>query len=274
MRGSILALCLFTSTARAQGGWTEEVVVPSAAYLVQGAPSAVVHAPPAWTPQSELRIVVFLHGWNGCARVLAGEGLVRCRAGMPPRQGWGLARAHDASGTDALLVIPQLAFLERDGRPGAFGERGRFRAFLAEVLAALAPRLGGADLTRVRSVSLFAHSAGFETALALVARGEVPIEHVVLFDALYRGVEPFGSWALGGAGRRLVSLHGAGGRTERQSELLSAWARRHGLPVASAPGAGRVSITLTRVPHERVPAHHWPAVARALGLAPRAPSPP
>ncbi len=204
------------------GPWTVELELASAPFDTESAPSVVVHAPPAFDPARPLRLVVFLHGWNGCARLLMRTGPTSCRDGDPSREGWALARRFDEAGTDALFVIPQLALLRRDGSPGRFLQDGRFRAFLREMLTAL--HLDAAA-DRIESVTLLAHSAGFEGALALLAHGGIDIDHVVLFDALYRGIQPFTSWAAEAPSRRLVSLY-TGGRTERQSRLLARHARR------------------------------------------------
>jgi pimeloyl-ACP methyl ester carboxylesterase len=254
-----------------------ELTLASAPFDEPRAPSVIVHAGPSFDPRRPLRLVVFLHGWSGCARVLVSAGPTPCRDGAPPREGWALADRFDEAGTDALFVIPQLAFLRRDGSPGRFADDGRFRAFLIELLGALEPMLGVTSIDRLESVSLLAHSAGFETALALLAHGGVDIDHVVLFDALYRGVEPFTSWVAGAPGRRLVSLY-TGGRTERQSRRLARHARAvldeasvsvGDPPLADAVLAHRVTIARTTARHADVPAHHLAELLPALGLSSR-----
>lgn len=275
---TLTVLVTVCGTAQAQersgehGPWTRELRLASAPFDEPRAPSVVVHAPPSFDPARPLRLVVFLHGWSGCARVLASEGAVACRDGERSREGWGLASRFDEASTGALFVVPQLAFLARSGAPGRFLEEGRFRAFLEELLAALPA--GGASLARVESVALFAHSAGFETALALIARGGVPIDSVVLFDALYRGVEPFAAWVSQGAHRRLVSLYTGNARTARQSRMLADRARAllgraavaydepRGLP--ELVRSRRVVIARSPAPHGGVPARHIPELVAVL----------
>ncbi len=259
------------SRASAQGAWTEELSLESAPHdAPAGAPSAVVHAPPGFDPNAPLWVVVFLHGWRGCARVLAHPGSVRCAARDRPRPGWDLVGRFDEAGANALLVIPQLAFLTRDGSAGRFRERGRFAAFLAEALAGVEGRLGAAR--RPARITLLAHSAGFETALAVLARGEAPeVRDVVLFDALYRGHVPFAEWALADPARRLISIHGREGRTASQSAMLARLVAARGGPGVAAtgpdasPADARVVVRPTDVPHGDVPARCMGEVLRALG---------
>lgn len=262
----------------AHGPWTTELRLARAPFAEPRAPSVVVHAPPRFDPAKPLRLVVFLHGYSGCARVLAYSGPTSCRDGERAREGWDLATRFDDTGSDALFIVPQLAFLVRDGSPGAFVEEGRFRSFLEELIAALEASLGDATLARVESISLLAHSAGFETAIALVTRGGIEIDHVVLFDALYRGVEPFTSWVASDPDHRLVSLY-TGGRTEQQNQMLDArtrallGAQEVAVDATGALGdlvrAHRVTIARTRAPHAAVPARHMAEIAVALGLSAR-----
>jgi hypothetical protein len=260
--------------------WTEELNVASAPFETpSGAPSVIVHAGPAFDRARPLRLVVFLHGWTGCARMLMLAGEVPCRDGERAREGWDLAGRFDESGSDALFVIPQLAFLVRDGSAGRFVEEGRFRAFVSDMLGRLSERIGSVGVEDVESIAILAHSAGYESALAVIGRGGVEIDRVVLFDALYRGVEPFLSWAGGDPDRRLISLYTGEGRTARQSEMLGA--RSHtvisgGAVAVDAPGSiaeqartFRVVIARSPAPHGLVPARHIPELLDPLGFGGR-----
>lgn len=266
-----------TPEAPTAPGWSAEVTLDNAAFPSPGAPSAVVHAPPGLDPTQPLHVVVFVHGWRGCARQLAyGGDDVTCRDGARPVTGWDLAARFDEAHVDALFVVPQLAFLVQDGSPGRFIEEGRFAAFLDELIAALRDRLGPpADASRVASITLLAHSAGYETALAILSRGGVSsrLRSIVLFDALYRGHGRFADWVLEDPERRLVSLHGATGRTVSQSELLVGRLRR---PLGDALSDGaegslealihehRVVVARASAPHGDIPARHMAEVLRGL----------
>ncbi|HJL05778.1 MAG TPA: hypothetical protein RMH85_24265 [Polyangiaceae bacterium LLY-WYZ-15_(1-7)] len=209
-----------------------------------GAPHAIVARPDA----PPVGAVVFLHGWSGCARVLALPGRVACVPGGPPRDGWGLVEAHEAAGVAAVFVLPQLAWRARDGRAGRYVREG----FAAETLASLA-------IPARLPLTLVAHSAGFETALAWLRRGGLGdrVRHVVLMDALYAGTETFLAWVEAAPERRLVSFYTGRGSTARQNARLERLASRRGVRVSgSLDEDAPVRVLRSRVAHGDVPAEH------------------
>ncbi len=241
-----------------------------------GAPHAVVQLPAGLRTDRPLDLVVFLHGWSGCARVLVRSGSVACARGRPPRTGWGLAEHHAAAQTPTVLIVPQLAFLQRTGDPGGFREPNAFRSFLEELLRGpLAAPLGGPrSVDDVGSVTLVAHSAGYETAGALIRAGGVDVDHVVLLDALYDDGARFGRWLLAGADRRLVSLVTSRGEPRRHTRALEAFIRaRAGQAAVATVSAEELAPTIASHrmttaesphPHGEAPRRHLTAVLDAL----------
>jgi pimeloyl-ACP methyl ester carboxylesterase len=277
------ALCLASGFARAQArstGFDEVAELKTAAFRTPGAPSVIVHAPAGFDPRAPLHLVVFLHGYNGCVNVLMAQGPSRCKAGAPERDGWNLGRYHDAAGTNTLFVVPQLALAQRNGAPGAFGRPNGFRAFLEELLGkTLVEPLGGPrTMKNVASLTLVAHSAGYQTALAIAERGGVraQLKAIVLLDALYADTERYARLIERDVprGLRFVSLYLERGtpRTENQ-RLVRRLKRSLGKLVAEAdtPDLARcvaakpVVIGQGTPPHRLLPEHHLTELLQALG---------
>ena len=252
-----------------------------AAYRIAGAPSVIVHAPADFDARAPLRLVVFLHGYSGCVSVLMGRGEVACKPGDVPREGWDLGRYHDAAHTNSLFVVPQLAYMKRDGRAGAFARPGGFRAFVEELLAGpLASILGGPRrLKDVTRIDLVAHSAGYQTALAIMEQGGLPAEllkSVVLFDALYAETPRFARYVLqhARAGLRFVVISLAHGIPERESRVLAAELRAKlgaaqvittdAAGIAQAVASHPIVFAQGKPPHRLVPATHLSEVLAAL----------
>jgi len=240
---------------------------------VENAPDILVHLPEGLTPTGAHHVVLFLHGYRGCVEVLAATGDVPCRPSDAPIPGFGVIEAHDAAHTDTVLMIPQLAFMERDGSPGTLG---------TEVRAMIEEALGLAEIgSEIASVTIAAHSAAFESTLAIVRGGALDglLEHVVLLDALYSGGPAFLGWVDGATDedrRTLVSLY-TGGTTRTRSEalipaarralgagLLTEWDQLGALSLLST--SSRALVAHVPGPHGEVPRRYLGEVLPALGL--------
>lgn len=288
----VVAVLLAAPFAHAQqpaaDGFTLAANVRAAAYQMLGAPGVIVHAPPGFDARGKLHLVVYLHGYTGCVSVLMGHGPSHCIAGDAAQLGWDLGARHDAAGTNTLFIVPQLAFMKRNGQPGAFGQPAVFREFLRELLAeTLAGKLGGPrSLSDVASITLLAHSAGYETALALLERGGIDelLRNVVLFDALYAGTARYARFIETHVDRGLhfLAIH-LGGRPAREDRLLhrrllrklgaSRVTRSNSAGIERALGTHAVVIASGTGKHREVPANYMATVLRALELPQRATPP-
>jgi len=232
--------------------------VPSTHDLPPRAPAALLHL--ARPPRA---LVVFLHGWGGCVRVLAGTGEVGCREGERGRPGWGLAAAHEeAHGPTAMLFL-QLAYLARDGTPGRLAQAGH----AARVLAAATER---AALPDDAPLLVIAHSAGWQSATAFLRDDDLRgrVRALVLFDALYGGTLEFLAWLEEDDSRVLVSYVTGRGRPTRQSRRLEQLALAAEIAVGdSLESDARLRVVETGVRHGDVPAAHLTQVLDRL--APR-----
>lgn len=246
-----------------------------------GAPVALVHAPlGALDVEGGLHVVLFLHGYMGCVEVLARSGDVACTTETATHPGFAVVETHDAAGTATVLVVAQLAWMTRDGDPGGFREDGAASAFLDEVLV-------GAGIERpIATVTIAAHSAAFESSIAIVRQGGLGerLRNVVLLDALYSGGPAFLGWVRGGTGaapRTLVSLY-TGGTTLTRNRALARDAAALGDAASIEPEGGiatladivgdaRVLVLDVPGAHGDVPRRHLADVLRALDLPRRAP---
>lgn len=238
---------------------------------VDGAPQILVHAPLAHS--EEIDVVLHLHGYEGCVEVLARQGPARCRPGARLQDGWDLLGAHAAAGVPSWLVLPQLAFDRREGSPGALAREGAARRLLETSVASVAHERRS-PAPRIRSVTVTAHSAGFEAAIAVIRRGGLGdrLRNVVLFDAMYSGVGTFGAWAAEDPRRSLIAFHTTSGTPARRArELEQRYRARLGSRLfADASEAdiapGRVVLSRARTGHRGVPHRYLgPALARLLG---------
>jgi hypothetical protein len=280
---------------------TGAVAQPSAAALtfeaeIETAPShqaavanVSVHVPAGFDAAAPLHLVVYLHGLRGCLPVLMGKGSSRCEPQSPPQLGWDLGAHHDAAGTNTIFVLPRLIYDKRGGQPGAFGTQGGFRAFLSELLQGpLSSRLGRPFSAKsIASITLVAHSAGYETTLAILEHGEVEplIRAVVLLDALYAFEERYARYAREHAsgGFRLITVSLGGGKPARNSKKLELLlVRALGRDAVAHASASELRSAVTTHPfvigegrggHAKIPERHMAEVLSSLGLPKRSNAP-
>jgi hypothetical protein len=280
----LCAACVTSASAQTAppmaAGFELAATLKHAAYDLAGAPSVIVHAPAGFDATAPLQLVVFLHGYRGCLSVLMGKGPSRCQPGAAQVEGWDLGRYHDAAHTNTLFVVPQLAYMKRDGRPGRFAQAGGFRRFLEELLRGpLAEKLGVArSLQDVARIDLVAHSAGYQALIAILERGGVEppqVRSVTLLDALYGETERYARYVEQHARElKLVDLSLPNGAPAHESTRL---ARR----LMRTLGADRVTsvdpdgigdaisrypvvFAHGRPPHRLMPASHLTQVLKAL----------
>lgn len=189
------------------------------AFDLPGRPGAAVRVPPGYRPDRPLDLALYFHGHNGCVTTLLGSERRPCRAGGPARNPSRLAEQIDASGANAVLVMPQLKFEEASGAPGRLARAGGMAALLEEVLGLLAPALGARRFADVRRVSMMGHSGGYYAMGAILKAGDLGdrVAEVALLDALYGEAPTFEAWvarraSLGGR-YRYANIYTAGGGT-------------------------------------------------------------
>jgi hypothetical protein len=262
--------------AHGRGARTIEVRLSSGPHAPGDAPDVVVHVPPGFDAAQPLDFLVFFHGFDGCARALVAREPTPCRSGEAPHEPWNLGGLHSAAATNAILVVPQLAFHARTSRGHRFVQPGRFDAMLTDLLRGeLASIIGSKRLSDVRSTALIAHSGGYHATVAVVSdpSRQTRVDRVVMLDALYAGWNVLAEWAKEDPRRRIVSLYTGQKQTVRGNRRLLASLRP--VPVAETIREGLMQavrdeprlVVQVRTKHADMPRAHLTDVLRGLALA-------
>jgi hypothetical protein len=263
--GLIAQLALFVAPCLVRAEVLRELRLSSAPHAPEDAPDVIAHVPTRLAAKQPIHVVIFLHGFSSCARALVASEPTPCTAGGPLQRAYGLARIHEQAAGNSLLLVPQLAFLTRDAHAPRFEQSGGFDAFLKDVRAQLAPQLD--PNARLASVTLVAHSAGYKAAAAILrdpAR-KVPIDNVVLFDALYADWDVFADFVRADTQRRLISLYTHDRATTRGNKNLAALLHVKKKERANAGArAGQLTQECIDTPHGLIPTRHLAGVLRTL----------
>jgi hypothetical protein len=140
-----------------------------------------------------------------------------------------------ASGSNAILVVPQGPVEAASGDFGKLMKPGGLAALLREVLVLLY-REGKIAAPRLGELVLSSHSGGYQAVAVNLAAGNMapPVTQVDLFDSLYGYESTYESFALGGGLFR--SNYTAGGGTLDNNQAMAAWLAGKGLPPVEKAG--------------------------------------
>jgi hypothetical protein len=138
------------------------------------------------------------------------------------------------SGTNAVLVAPQLAYDAADSSAGKFWERDGLKRFLEEAAGQLAEAYGdprSEDVFARMPVVIVSYSGGFETAAWSLHVGGLGkrVIGVVLLDSLYGHLDKFASWIAKNRHAFFVSSYTA--HLKRRDDDLAQAVRAKGIPV-------------------------------------------
>lgn len=181
----------------------------------------LVHVPPGFDARKPGVIVVFFHGHGATL-----ERDVRDRQLLP--------RQITESGTNAVMVAPQLAYDAADSSAGKFWERDGLKRFMAEAAEQLAQVYGdprSVDIFANMPVVIVAYSGGFETAAWSLHIGGLGkrVTGVVLLDALYGHLDKFASWIAKNRHAFFISSYTP--HNKRRDDDLAEMLRARGVPV-------------------------------------------
>ncbi|HYP89723.1 MAG TPA: hypothetical protein VEQ59_16260 [Polyangiaceae bacterium] len=230
------------SLTQDERGTTLVLGLPEAPFAGRGDDSVVVFVPQRYRFHEEegVSALVHFHGHNSTAeRAIAAHALREQL--VDSRQ-------------NAVLVVPQLAFMAADSSCGRLATPRGLARLLGSALSTTA-RLGRKSLGAARfsdsaplgRVCLSAHSGGFHAAACSLRQGGLDVSETYLFDALYAEREVFRDWVLerrdepADSRHKLVSYFVAGAPTEPINRGLRNDLEQNGVLVAEEQQEGALS---------------------------------
>jgi hypothetical protein len=149
-------------------------------------PRVLLHIPKGFDPNKPAVMVVFYHG----------HGATLTRDVLNRQQ---VADQISESGTNAVLVAPQLAYDARSSNPGKLWESGAFARMVREAGNQLTKLYGDPRAEKAfdnMPVIIVAYSGGYLSAATSIERGGLKgrVRGIVLLDALYGELGGFASW--------------------------------------------------------------------------------
>ena len=165
----------------------------------------LVIAPKNLDAGKKVDLIFWFHGWHNNIDSAAAY--------------YQLTKQFLSSGMNAVLVLPEAAKDAADSYGGKLEKAGVFSAFVKDVLLQLKDKKLIGPHCEPGHILLGGHSGGGEVISCIVKNGQIEINEVVLFDALYGGTEKFMAWIKADTSHRFIHLYtdyGFGPKDESQ----------------------------------------------------------
>ena len=187
----------FPDSARENGHFYDSVLYTAKDHYRDS--SVLLFVPPGVRGQSKVDLVFWFHGWNNNIDTA--------------NQFYEIERQFVASGRNAVLVLAETARNAPDSYGGKLERQGDFNKLVEDVLHQLKVEKLIEKKATAGSITLGGHSGAFRAIAYILANGEMPVDNVFLFDALYSQVDKFLSWIQQSEQHRFVNWytnHGGG----------------------------------------------------------------
>jgi len=181
----------FPDSARMHGHTGDSVFYSTADHYMDS--TVLVIAPKNLDAKKKVDLIFWFHGWHNNVDNTASY--------------YQLTRQFIASNRNAVLVLPEAAKNAADSYGGKLEKPGVFKALVADVLTGLKTQRVISDDCTAGHILLGGHSGGGRVIGHIVKNGQMEINEVMLFDAMYSETETFMDWIKADASHRFVDMY-------------------------------------------------------------------
>lgn len=198
----------FPDTGRAMGHVYSKVLYTEAEHYHDS--TVLIIAPKNLDARKTVDLIFWFHGWRNNVDSTASY--------------YQLTRQFIASHQNAVLVLAETARNAPDSYGGKLEEQGMFKALVGDVLSGLKTRHLAGKNCQPGHIMLGGHSGAYRVMAYIIQNGQMPIDEVMLFDALYAETDKFMTWIKADAAHRFIHLYtdhgGTAGETHNMLKLL------------------------------------------------------
>ena len=194
----------FPDTARLNGHEYHNVLYDAATHY--GDSSVLIIIPPKFDATKKTDIVFWFHGWGNNIDSAA----VR----------YDLINQFVNSKINAMLVLAETAKDAPDSYGGKLERPNEFKELVDDVMLKLAKEKVINKTHAIGNVVLAGHSGAYRVMAYILQNGNVPVNEVILFDALYAETDKFINWIKKDTAHRFINIYTNGGGTDVESKEM------------------------------------------------------
>ncbi len=168
----------FPDTGRAEGYLYGSVLYTASAHYNDS--SVLLIIPKQVKATQQVDLVFWFHGWHNNVDTAA--------------EFYELAKQFMASKRNAILVLAETAKNAPDSYGGKLEQQGMFKGLVTDVLNELKKKSIAPHNAEPGNILLAGHSGAFQVIAYILQNGQMPVQEVFLFDALYSQVDKFMYW--------------------------------------------------------------------------------
>jgi hypothetical protein len=195
----------FPDTARANGHMYNKVLYDAATHYMDS--SVLIIAPKKLNANKKVDLIFWFHGWGNNIDTAAKH--------------FELIKQFAASHLNAVFVLPETTKDAPDSYGGKLEYDNMFTGLVYDVIQKLKSEKTISQKCKPGNILLAGHSGAYRVMAFILANGKMPVQEVILFDALYSQTDRYINWLQADSNHRLINIYTDGGGTDVESKEMA-----------------------------------------------------
>ncbi len=194
----------FPDTARANGHMYNKVLYDAATHYMDS--SVLIFAPKKLNADKKVDLVFWFHGWFNTIDSATKR--------------FELIKQFAASRLNAVLVLAETSKDAPDSYGGKLEYNNMFKELVTDVIQKLKKEKVVSKKCEPGNILLAGHSGAYRVMAFILANGNMRVQEVILFDALYAQTDKYLNWIQSDKSHRFIDMYTDGGGTDGESKEM------------------------------------------------------
>lgn len=194
----------FPDTARANGHMYNNTLYDAANHYMDS--SVLIIVPKKLIADKNVDLICWFHGWQNNIDSAA----IR----------YGLIKQFAASHLNAVLILAETTKNAPDSYGGKLEYNNTFKELVTDIMQNLKKEKSISKKCEPGNILLAGHSGAYRVMAYILQNGNMPVQEVILFDALYGQTEKYMNWLQADKTHRFINIYTDGGGTDAESKEM------------------------------------------------------
>lgn len=195
----------FPDTARINGHTYNKVFYDAATQYTDS--SVLIIVPKNLNAGKNIDLIFWFHGWGNNIDTAASH--------------FELIKQFAESRLNAALVLAETAKDAPDSYGGKLERSNVFKELVADIMQKLKKEKKVSKKCEAGKIVLAGHSGAYRVMAFILANGNLPVQEVILFDALYGQTDKYINWINSDSTHRFINIYTDGGGTDEESKKMA-----------------------------------------------------